>query len=62
MDLPYLPTYLPTYLPAASSQVGGMILGGHDGCLEVLYPDPCRPVAHRHEELVVGRVALLVGR
>merc|ERR1719230_1324163 len=44
--------------PAAAREVRGVVLGGHDGRLEVLGPDACRPVANGHEELVMRRVAL----
>jgi hypothetical protein len=35
-----------------------VVLGVHDGCLDVLHPYSRRPVAHREEEFGVGRVSL----
>ena len=44
--------------PAARSEVCGVVLGSHDWGFEVLAPDTCGPVAHRHEVLGVGGVTL----
>ena len=35
--------------PAARGQVGRVVLGGHDGRLEVLHPDPGCPVTHSQD-------------
>lgn len=43
--------------PAAPCQVAAVVLGGHDGCLQVLIPDARRPVANGQEVLGVEGVA-----
>mmetsp|Transcript_85 Transcript_85/g.122 ORF Transcript_85/g.122 Transcript_85/m.122 type:complete len:414 (-) Transcript_85:173-1414(-) len=48
----------PRGAPAPAGEVTAVVLGGHDGGLEVLHPDPGRPVSYGHEELVVCRVPL----
>ncbi len=45
------PTCLPGRRPAASCQVAAVVLGGHDGRLQILIPDARRPVPNGQEVL-----------
>ena len=47
------PTCLPGRRPAPPCQVAAVVLGGHDGCLQILIPDACRPVPNGQEVLGV---------
>ena len=50
------PTCLPGRRPAAPCQVAAVVLGGHDGRLQILIPDARRPVPDGQEVLGVERI------